>query len=184
MLFLTLCCERNALDNLIAFLKLYKCLFVFFTDVVSVVIRSSTTKNCWSPQASSNPCEPGDGTQLSLKSFCQGEGVMMSLRRDGSIAHSCSGKCVYRNEGSFLALRDGPCDTFTKREGNSGTFWLIHQTSGSCVNLDAANNLVLSSCNAKYLFEITQSGMVPHSYFCLVTQRSSPALRDETKTDA
>ena len=157
---------------------------LFFTDVVSVVIRSSTTKNCWSPQASSNPCEPGDGTQLSLKSFCQGEGVMMSLRRDGSIAHSCSGKCVYRNEGSFLALRDGPCETFTKQEENSGTFWLIHQASGLCVNLDAANNLVLSSCNPKYLFEMTQSGMVPYNYFCLVTQRSSPALRDETKTAA
>ena len=89
---------------------------------------------------------------------------MMSLRRDGSIAHSCSGKCVYRNEGSFLALRDGPCETFTKQEENSGTFWLIHQASGLCVNLDAANNLVLSSCNPKYLFEMTQSGMVPYNF--------------------
>ena len=149
-------------------LSISLCLRSFFIDVNSVVIRSSTTKNCWSPQASSNLCESGDGTLLSLQSYCQGEGVMMDLRRDGTIVHSCSGKCVYRNAQAFLALRDAPCDTFTKSENPSGTFSLSHQAGGLCVNLDAANKLILSSCNVKYLFEVTQSGkimfLITHSF--------------------
>ena len=84
---------------------------------------------------------------------------MLALLRDGTIVHSCSGKCVYRNAQGFLALRDGPCDTFTKRENPSGAIVLSHQASGLCVNLDATKKLTLSSCNAPYLFEVTQSGM-------------------------
>ena len=83
---------------------------------------------------------------------------MMDLRRDGTIVHSCSAKCVYRNAQGLLGLRVGPCDTFTKRENPSGTIVLSHQASGFCVNLDAANKLILSSCNTPYLFEVTQSG--------------------------
>ena len=107
---------------------------------------------------SSNPCDPGDGTLFSLQSYCQGEGVMMAFRRDGSLIHSCSGKCVFKNAQSQLALRDGPCDVFTKRENPSGTIVLSHPASGLCVNLDANNKLILSSCTTPYLFELTQSG--------------------------
>lgn len=133
-------------------------LICFLTDIVSVVIQSSLTKNCWTPMTSSNPCEPGDGTLFSLQSYCQGEGVMMTFRRDGSLVHSCSGKCMFRNAKDQLALRDGPCDTFTRRENPSGTIVLTHTASGLCINLDAANKLILSSCSSPYLFELTQSG--------------------------
>lgn len=107
---------------------------------------------------SSNPCEPGDGTLFSLQSYCQGEGVMIAFRSDGSLVHSCSGKCVFKNARNQLALRDGPCDTFTKRKNPTETIVLTHPASGLCVNLDAANKLILSSCSTPYLFELTQSG--------------------------
>ena len=107
----------------------------------------------------SNPCEPGDGTLFSLQSYCQGEGVMMTFRDDGSLVHSCSGKCVFKNAKDQLALRDGPCDTFTRRENPSGTIVLTHTASGLCVNLDAVKKLILSNCGSSpYLFELTQSG--------------------------
>lgn len=128
------------------------------TDIVSVAIQSSSTKNCWTPMTSSNPCEPGDGTLFSLQSYCQGEGVMMTFRGDGSLVHSCSGKCVFKNAKDQLALRDGPCDTFTRPENPSETIVLTHTASGLCVNLDAANKLILTSCSSRYLFELTQSG--------------------------
>lgn len=134
-------------------------LIYFLTDIVSVAIQSSLTKNCWTPMTASNPCEPGDGTLFSLQSYCQGEGVMMTFRDDGSLVHSCSGKCVFKNAKDQLALRDGPCDTFTRRENPSGTIVLTHTASGLCVNLDAVNKLILSSCGSSpYLFELTQSG--------------------------
>ena len=133
-------------------------LLCFLTDIVSVVIQSSSTKNCWTPVTKSNPCEPGDGTLFSLQSYCQGEGVMMAFRSDGSLIHSCSGKCVFKNAKNQLALRDGSCDTFTRRKNPSGTIVLTHTASALCANLDAANKLILSSCNAPYLFELSQSG--------------------------
>lgn len=129
------------------------------TDVQSVVVRSSATKNCWSPQASSNPCALGDGTLLSLQSYCQGEGVMMDLRQDSTIVHSCSGKCVYRNDQGFLALRERPCDKFTKVDNPSGTIVLSHRSSGLCVSVDVTNRLNLANCNTQYLFEVTKSGL-------------------------
>lgn len=134
---------------------------VLYTDVVSVVIRSASNKNCWSPLASSNPCAPGDGTQFSLQSYCQGEGVMLALPPDSTIVHSCSGKCVYQNAQGFLALRDGPCDKFTKREVSSGTVVLSHQASGLCVSVDgsSSNKLYLASCTTPYSFEVTRSGI-------------------------
>ena len=137
-----------------------KVLLGFLTDIISVIIRSSSTKNCWSPLTNSNPCETSDGSLFTLQSFCQGEGVMMAFRRDGSLVHSCSGKCVFKNAKDQLALRDGPCDKFVKRENPSGTIVISHQASGHelCVNLDAANKLILSNCSTPYLFELTQSG--------------------------
>ena len=133
-------------------------LLCFSTDIVSVAIQSSMTKNCWTPMTFSNPCEPGDGTLFSLRSYCQGEGVMMTFRGDGSLVHSCSGKCVFKNAKDQLVLRDGPCDTFTRRENPSGAIVLTHTASGLCVNLDAANKLILTNCSSTYLFELTQSG--------------------------
>lgn len=140
-------------------LKLLNVLLICLsTDIVSVAIQSSSTKNCWTPMTSSNPCEPGDGTLFSLQPYCQGEGVMMTFRGDGSLVHSCSGKCVFKNAKDQLALRDGPCDAFTRRENPPGTIVLTHLASGLCVNLDAANKLILTSCSSRYLFELTQSG--------------------------
>ncbi|XP_074622246.1 uncharacterized protein LOC141880636 [Acropora palmata] len=131
------------------------------TDVQSVKIRSSSTKNCWSPQASSNPCAPGEGTLLSLQSYCQGEGVMLTLRQDDTIVHSCSGKCVYLNPQGFLALENEPCDKFTKRNHRSGTFALSHVASGSCLNVDVSKRLKLGSCKTPHMFEVTTSGLQP-----------------------
>ena len=99
---------------------------------------------------------------------------MMDLRSDGTIVHSCSGKCVYRNAQAILALRDAPCDAFTKRENPSGTFSLSHQASSLCVNLDAGNKLILSSCNAKYLFEVTQSGKV--KFTCKISRNNQQQM--------
>ena len=144
--------------------------FTFFADVESVILRSSSTKNCWSPQASSNPCAPVEGTLLSLQSYCQGEGVMLTLRQDDTIVHSCSGKCVYLNPQGFLALENEPCDKFTKRNHRSGTFALSHVASGSCVNVDVNKRLKLGSCKTPYLFEVTTSGIKSYFRLCIAVE--------------
>ena len=89
---------------------------------------------------------------------------MMAFRSDGSLVHSCSGKCVFKNAKDQLALRDGPCDTFTRHKNRTGTIVLTHPASGQCVNLDAANKLILSSCSTPYLFELTQSGILENVF--------------------
>ena len=83
---------------------------------------------------------------------------MMDLRQDSTIVHSCSGKCVYRNDQGFLALRERPCDKFTKVDNPSGTIVLSHRSSGLCVSVDVTNRLNLANCNTQYLFEVTKSG--------------------------
>ena len=144
--------------------------FTFFADVQSVIIRSSSTKNCWSPQASSNPCAPVEGTLLSLQSYCQGEGVMLTLRQDDTIVHSCSGKCVYLNQQGFLALENEPCDKFTKRNDRSGTFALSHVASGSCLNVDVSKRLKLGSCKTPHMFEVTTSGIKSYFRLCIAVE--------------
>ena len=89
---------------------------------------------------------------------------MMAFRSDGSLVHSCSGKCVFKNAKDQVALRDGPCDTFTRHKNRTGTIVLTHPASGQCVNLDAANKLILSSCSTPYLFELTQSGILENVF--------------------
>lgn len=95
---------------------------------------------------------------------------MLALRPDSTIVHSCSGKCVFRNAQGFLAVRDGACDKFKRRENPSGTIVLNHEASGLCVNLDAANQLTLADCSTPYLFEVTKSGitMFLSGKYCLM----------------
>lgn len=93
---------------------------------------------------------------------------MMAFRRDGSLIHSCSGKCVFKNAKDQLALRDGLCDSFAKRENPDGTIAISHQASGLCVRVDAGKNLILSNCSSPYLFETTQSGTSSNDRFSYV----------------
>lgn len=122
------------------------------------MVKHKSDGRCWSPLVPSKPCEPAQGTPISLASFCMGESVMMKFLRDGTIVHSCSGKCIYKDSKNFLALRNGPCDNFTKK-GNSGS--IIHHNSGLCVNVDSSKKLVLSSCDLGTLFVFSQKGKHP-----------------------
>ena len=84
---------------------------------------------------------------------------MLTLRQDGTVVHSCSGKCVYLNPQRFLTLENEPCDKFTKRNHPSGTFALSHVASGLCVSVHVNKRLKLGSCKTPYQFEVTTSGI-------------------------
>ncbi|XP_048580125.1 uncharacterized protein LOC5504243 isoform X2 [Nematostella vectensis] len=132
-------------------------------DIYSMAVRNQADKRCWTPLTSSDPCSLADATLVVLSPHCTGGGAMFSFADDGAIHHTCSGACIYADDSNFLALRDGPCHSFSKLPQASGAIAIRHVKTGLCVKMDEIGNkkMVLASCKDQTLFELSQEGLSP-----------------------
>lgn len=127
------------------------------------MVRHKTDRRCWSPHGPKE-CNIADGTSMVLKSDCRGSGVMMTFRKNNTIAHTCSGKCLAVDNNNQLTLREGPCDSFRKQERSAKEWIIVHEKHKLCVGVGnvKTGQLVLTSCDLKpTLFELSQEGKLP-----------------------